>query len=411
MSEIVVIGGGASGLVSAIFAARGNNQVTILEHKDKIAKKILATGNGKCNYTNLNQKPEFYRGNDDSFAKKVLSGFDVNHTLKFFKELGIYPKEKNGYIYPNSEQASSVADVLGLELRRLRVRIYLNVDVQGIKKRNNKYCIFTNQDEYYADQVIIAAGGCASPNLGSDGSGYKLAKALGHKIIKPLPALIQLRSDAGYFKTLAGVRTEAKVRLYINGEFREEERGELLLAAYGVSGIPILQLSRYASRALDEKKKVHIIIDYLPAMKSDEILYLLLERMKRYPERTMEEILLGLLNNKLAYIGLKEAGFDPAAVCRSTGKNKLNTLVKQLKEWKVIITDTNSFEQAQVTAGGIDTKELNSKTLESNLSKGIYFAGEIIDIDGTCGGYNLQWAWSTGAIAGRNCGKNDKIEA
>lgn len=405
MSNIIVIGGGASGLVAAIYAARQKNQVTILEHKDKIGKKILATGNGKCNYTNLNQQPEFYRGDEPSFARKVLSEFDVNYTIAFFKELGIYPKVKNGYVYPNSEQASSVAEVLRLELERLEVEICYEVHAESIVKQKNRYRILTNQGEYTADQVIIAAGGCASPNLGSDGSGYKLARDLGHAIIKPLPALVQLKSASKYFKALAGVRTEASVRLFVNDQYTAAEEGELLLAAYGVSGIPILQLSRYASRALSEKKRVHLILDYMPSLKREEVFDLLMERIKRNPERTMEEILIGLWNNKLAYIGLRENGIDPEAICRSIGKQKLGDLVNRFKEWKVTITDTNSFDQAQVTAGGIDTREINPLTLESKLNKGIYFTGEIIDVDGTCGGYNLQWAWTTGAVAGMNCGK------
>ncbi len=410
MGNVVIIGGGASGLAAAIFAARQKNKVTVLEHKDKIGRKILATGNGKCNYTNLNQSAECYRGDDSSFAMKVLSMFDVNHTVEFFKELGIYPKERNGYVYPNSEQASSVVEVLHLELLKLQARILCEVHVERITREKGRFLLITNKGEYTADQVILAAGGCASPNLGSDGSGYTLAKNMGHRIIKPLPALVQLKSDARYFKTLAGVRTAAQVGLYVNGTLVSKEQGELLLAAYGVSGIPIMQLSRYASRALSEKKKVHLVIDYLPFFSQEELNQLLWERIQRNPQRTLEETLIGLLNNKLAYVGIKEAGMDPLALCSTDGKDKLKRLALQFKEWKVSITETNSFDQAQVSAGGVDTAEIRPDTLESRLVKGLYFTGEIIDIDGTCGGYNLQWAWSTGAVAGMNCkpGRNEE---
>ncbi len=406
MNHVIIVGGGASGLVAGIFAARQKNKVTILEHKAKIGKKILATGNGKCNYTNLYQQPECYRGNDSSFALKLLSQFDVNRTIDFFKELGIYPKEKNGYVYPNSEQASSVVDVLRLELMQLKVSICCEVHVERVSKVKNRFLIATDKGEYTADQVILATGGCASPNLGSDGSGYKMAENLGHRIIKPLPGLVQLKSDSRYFKTLAGVRTGATVQLYINGKYVTREQGELLLAAYGVSGIPVLQLSRYASRALSENKKVHLVIDYLPFLKKEEVIGLLCERIKRYPSRTMEEAMIGLLNQKLAYVSIKEAGIEPGVCCGTVRTGNLKALANQLKEWTVMITGPNSFEQAQVTAGGIDTSEINPDTLESKLIKGLYFTGELIDIDGTCGGYNLQWAWSTGAVAGTNCKKD-----
>lgn len=410
MGNVVIIGGGASGLAAAIFAARQKNKVTILEHKDKIGRKILATGNGKCNYTNLNQSVECYRGDDSSFAMKVLSLFDVNRTVEFFKELGIYPKERNGYVYPNSEQAASVVEVLRLELLKLQAKILCEVHVERITREKGRFLILTNKGEYTADQVILAAGGCASPNLGSDGSGYALAKSMGHRIIKPLPALVQLKSDARYFKALAGVRTAAQVRLYVNKTLVSKEQGEVLLAAYGVSGIPIMQLSRYASRAISEKKKVHLLIDYLPFLSQEELNQLLWERIQRNPQRTIEETLIGLLNNKLAYAGIKEAGMEPLALCSTAGMDKLKRLAMQFKEWKVNITEPHSFDQAQVSAGGVDTAEIKPETLESRLVKGLYFTGEIIDIDGTCGGYNLQWAWSTGAVAGMNCkpGRNEE---
>jgi predicted Rossmann fold flavoprotein len=402
MSQVIIVGGGASGLTAAIFAAREKHKVIVLEQKDKIGKKILATGNGKCNYTNLEQNAACYRGNDNTFAMKVLSQFDTTQTIDFFKELGIYPKNKKGYIYPNSEQASSVVEVLKIELEHLKVPVYCDTRVEKINYQNNKFTVLTNKEKFNADKVIIAAGGCASKSLGSDGSGYKFAKDLGHKIIKPLPALVQLKSNEKYFKTLAGVRCEVKLKLYIEGKVETEEKGELLIAAYGVSGIPILQISRFAAKALDEKKKVNLCIDFLPTLSEKETTELLTERINRNSNKTMEELFLGLLNNKLSYICLKEAGIDLSLPCCKIDKNRIPKLTKQIKEWMVPITDTNPFDQAQVTAGGVDTREINPDTLESNITKGLYFTGEILDVDGTCGGYNLQWAWSTGAVAGKN---------
>ena len=402
MGNVIVIGGGASGLVAAVMAARQNHRVTVLDHKDKIGKKILATGNGKCNYTNLLQTPECYRSNDSSFPYQVLSCFNVNQTIDFFKELGIYPKEKRGYIYPNSEQAASVVDVLRMELDKLGVKIDCRVHVERIKKQKNEFVITTNKGAYKASQVVLATGGCASPSLGSDGSGYQLAKELGHTIISPLPALVQLKSPAKYFKTLAGVRTEALIKLFVEGNFLAEEKGELLIANYGVSGIPIFQLSRFASKAISENRKVTLQIDCLPTFSWKDTYDLIEERIKRNPTKTVEELFVGLLNNKLAYVCIKEALISPATLAKAMNKNQIKALVGQIKEWQVPISEPNSFEQAQVCAGGVNTLEINPETMESKLVKGLYLTGELVDVDGSCGGYNLQWAWSSGEIAGRN---------
>lgn len=402
MSNVIIVGGGASGLVAGIFAARGGHKVTILEHKDKIGKKILATGNGKCNYTNLVQLPECYRSNDSAFPMKVLSVFGFHETIDFFSQLGIYPKERDGYVYPNSEQAASVAQVLDMELKRLKVTICLEVHVEHIYKNKNTFKITTNKGDFTADKVILAAGGCASPSHGSDGSGYLLAKELGHKIITPLPALVQLRSKEKYFKTLAGVRTEAYIKLFVNDKFTAEEKGELLLANYGVSGIPIFQLSRFAAIALSERKMVDLKIDFLPSLNWKETFDLINKRLKSYPKKTAEESLVGLFNNKLAFAMLKEAGIEPALYCEKITKNNVTNLINQIKEWKIPISGTNPFEQAQVSAGGVDTSEITPSTMESKLVKGLYLTGEVVDVDGTCGGYNLQWAWTTGAVAGMN---------
>lgn len=400
MSNVIIVGGGASGLVAGIFAARGGHKVTILEHKDKIGKKILATGNGKCNYTNLVQLPECYRSNDPSFPMKVMPAFGVHETLDFFRQLGIYPKEREGYVYPNSEQGACVVQVLAMELKQLKVTVCLEVHVEHIIKYKNSFKLTTNKGDFTGEQVILAAGGCASPNHGSDGSGYLLAKELGHKIIRPLPALVQLKSKENYFKTLAGVRTEAYIKLFVNDKLIAEEKGELLIANYGVSGIPIFQLSRFAAKALSERKVVELKIDFLPSLNWKDTFDLISERMRSNPKKTAEESLVGLFNNKLGFVMLKEAGIDPALDCEKIIKNNVTDLVNQIKEWKIPIYDTNSFEQAQVSAGGVDTTEITPSTMESKLVKGLYLTGELVDVDGTCGGYNLQWAWTTGAVAG-----------
>lgn len=397
MGGVYIVGGGAAGLFAAIWAAKRNKKITVLEHKDKPGKKILATGNGKCNYTNLIQKSECYRSDNPSFPQAVLKEFDVSRTIEFFQEIGVYPHERNGYLYPNSGQAASVLEVLLLEAERLKVRIECGIHVQRVDKSLK---IYTDKGEYQADSVLLAAGGMANTALGSDGSGFALAKALGHRILTPLPALVQLRSKDKYFKTLSGVRTEAKVCLYSGKKLLAEEKGEVLFADYGISGIPVMQVSRYAAKALSERKEAMLVLDFFPFLSKEELADILTDRLKRNPTETIEQAFIGLLNKKLAYVALKETGVEVSLTLSRLKKEQLSLLAGRLKEWKIPVSETNSFEQAQVTAGGVDTLQINPGTMESKLVKGLYFAGEIVDVDGTCGGYNLQWAWSSGFAAG-----------
>lgn len=402
MSHVIIVGGGASGLVAGIMAARNNHKVTILEHKDKVGKKILATGNGKCNFTNLVQSEECYRGEEAGFALKVIDQFDVGDTIAFFEELGIYPKEKKGYMYPNSEQAVSVTEVLLSELRYLKVEIKVGVHVDKIIPIKEGFVVGAGDKEYKCDKVILAAGGQASKSLGSDGSGYFLAKNLGHTIIKPLPALVQLKSDMKYFKAISGVRCIAAIVLLVNREIVTKEKGEILFAAYGVSGIPVMQISRFAAKALEERKKVTLRVDFFPDLNNEELYVQLQKRVNRIPGRGCEEAFTGLLNNKLMYTLLRELKLPVDLPCKKITTNNIKDMVQLLKGFNIPIAGTNSFDQAQVCAGGIATTEINYKTMESKRVKGLYLCGELVDVDGTCGGYNLQWAWSSGVVAGRN---------
>jgi predicted Rossmann fold flavoprotein len=441
--DIIIVGAGASGLLAAISAARQGSSVLVIEHKDKAGKKILATGNGRCNYTNLYQNPECYRSDDSAFVMKVLSCFDASKTITFFKELGIYPKEKNGYLYPNSEQASSVLQVLLMECRRLKVNFVYEEKVVQIKRPN--YTVITEklvcndnnkatmnsgankakkqnsnakvsnsqnivfQQTYFAEKLILATGGCASPQLGSDGSGYRLAELFGHTIIKPLPALVQLKSNDKYCKTLAGVRTLAKVTAYSNSTELATEEGELLFTDYGISGIPIMQISRFVAKALDKGDKTHLMMDFLPELSMEELNATLLTRLVQNPAKTTEELLVGLLNHKLNYIIIVEAKLDPYKVAGKLTPKEIDAIIQQIKKFRMNITDTNSFEQAQVSAGGVTTKEIHEKTMESKLSNNLYLIGELLDVDGTCGGYNLQWAWSSGYLAGLAAGNRGEL--
>ncbi len=461
--DVIIVGAGASGLMAAITAARQGSSVLVIERKEKESKKILATGNGKCNFTNIVQKPECYRSDDSAFAMKVLSCFDVSKTLHFFEELGIYPKERGGYFYPNSEQAASVVQVLLMECDRLNVHFnyeesvieimkpnYTVVTERIIKDENNKKIDHKNnaldyknkavdnknnaadlknkpvdyknkaadlknntdkqnaevmKQTYYGKNLILAAGGCASPQLGSDGSGYKLAKSLGHTIIKPLPALVQLKSPDKYCKTVSGVRTVARVTAFADNKQIAGEEGEILFTDYGISGIPIMQISRYVSKALDQGLRIQLGLDYLPELSKETLITMLRQRLQRNPEKSIEEMMVGLLNHKLSYIIINEMKIDPYKRAKQISENEIELLVNQTKSFRMVISDTNSFENAQVCAGGVNTKEIDDKSMESKLSKNLYLVGELVDVDGTCGGYNLQWAWSSGYLAGISVGR------
>lgn len=418
--DVIVVGAGASGLVAAIAAARKKSRVLVIEQKDRAGRKIAATGNGKCNYTNLAQKPEYYRSDDNEFPMRVLSYFGVNDTIAFFEELGIVPKERDGYLYPYSEQASSVVQVLLMECERLKVSFIYNTRVTRIIKqsgRTGRFTVYTEavsepeavsgrdkEASHVSGRVILAAGGCASPKLGSDGSGYNLAGSLGHSIIKPLPALVQLKSDEKYLKTVSGVRVIAHAALYSQGKLFAEERGEVVFTDYGISGIPIMQISRFAAKKLDDRKDVLLQLDFMPEASYEEITELLNTRLKRSRSKRLNQMMIGFLNNKLTAVIIKQARLNPEAECINLNHKDMEKLSCTIKQFGMRITGTNSFDNAQATAGGIPAHELDSKTLESKLVRGLYITGELIDVDGTCGGYNLQWAWSTGYLAGSAAG-------
>ncbi|MDO4272038.1 MAG: NAD(P)/FAD-dependent oxidoreductase [Eubacteriales bacterium] len=380
--RIVIAGAGASGLTAAIMAARRGAAVTVLEQNDKPGKKICATGNGRCNLTNINMPPDAYRGTCPDFVSPALKAFSVQDTIRFFSELGIYTINKKGYLYPRSGQAQSVADVLAMEARSLGVKIKTRETVKNIVK-DDVWKVQTETWVYEADAVILANGSKSSNIAGSDGSGYVLAKNLGHNIIPPLPALTPLKCKGNYYSSWAGVRTEGEITLHINDIPLKSEEGELQLTEYGISGIPVFQLSRYAVRALEENCRVTLSVDFLPEFSEEGLHAFLEQRAKNCPYKNQKELLVGLFPDKLIKVLCEQKNLEQA-----------------IKAYPLTVTGGLSFPYAQVCSGGVDTREVNAVTMESFLEKGIYFAGELLDIDGTCGGYNLQWAWSSGAVAG-----------
>lgn len=404
--NVVVIGAGASGLMAAITAARRGAKVTILEQKDRIGKKILSTGNGRCNFTNLAQEPQFYRSENESFPWKIIEKFPAQNVIAFFLELGIYSKNRNGYMYPHSDQATAVLDVLRMELERLHVCVLTEHKCIQIIPSKKGFKIQTNQGVIKADKVILSAGSKAAPVTGSDGSGYGLAKDLGHHLVPVLPALVQLRCKENFYKAIAGVRVNGTVSLYLDNACVAKDTGEIQLTNYGISGIPVFQVSRYAALGLYQKKKVTAQLNFMPEFTEKQFHDFLLNRVKSRPEKTVEEFLIGIFHKKLCDLFIKCASIDKKKQVGTCTAEEIHRLEKLIQQFEVEVKETNSFEQAQVCAGGIDTTEVQEETLESRYIPGLYFTGEILDVDGICGGYNLQWAWSSGYVAAMNATAN-----
>jgi len=404
--EGIIVGGGASGLLAAIIAAESGATVTILEHMPRVGKKILSTGNGKCNMTNLHMTAECYRSGVDGVPMQVIDKFSVSDTIAFFRRLGVLTTDKNGYVYPASGQAQTVLDALRDKAESLGVCTCCDSKVLSInKKKDGRFAVKTESQTYSADFAILCAGSMAAKTTGSDGSGYDLAKNLGHKIKKPLPALVQLRCKGDFFKSIAGVRVDVKVSLYImdkNGErgiLLAEDQGELQLTDYGISGIPVFQVSRYAAEALDHKKRVLAVIDFLPEKTEDELFEILKDQRKYLSDRKTGDFINGLFNKKLAALFLKAARIKLDQSVDGLTNKMLAELCHAIKETTFEVIGTNPYDKAQICMGGVDLKDIDIRTMESKLVPGLYFAGEILDVDGICGGYNLQWAWSSGHLA------------
>lgn len=403
--QIIVVGGGAAGMIAAISARRLGAKVMILEKNPRVGKKILTTGNGRCNYTNINADINCYNGDNPKFVYSALSDFTVEDTLKFFEELGIeYKVEDQGKVFPMSDQASSVLDVLLYELNNTGINIICDANVKDILKRGNGFVIRVESGkEYTADKVILAPGGKAMPSTGSDGYGYDLAKKLGHTITDIFPALVQLMLEGAFFKRIDGVKFVGTAEIIHKGKSIAQDRGDILFTNYGISGPPILQISRKAGELLNQGKEAYVKINILDTMTIEEMGKLLNKRFNDTSSKTVEFSLVGLINKRLIPVILAEAGIldlkRPAASLSATEKA---AVVEILTDWRFRIKGTKSWPSAQVTAGGVATDEIDPKTMESKLVQGLYFAGEIIDIDGQCGGFNLQWAWSSGFVAGKN---------
>ena len=390
--NIAVIGGGASGLIAAISAKNENTDVTIYEKEKRVGRKILATGNGRCNMTNTTASYNDYHSLDIKFIYPTIERFWVDQTLDFFENIGILWKEEDeGKVYPYSDTASAVLDVLRQRLEKIGVITECEFAVKKIKKQNNQFIIEDkNGKRKRADRVIIATGGMAGAQLGSDGSGYKLLESLGHKITKLYPSLVQIRTQTDTVKKLKGIKVNAKVSV---GD--KEKTGEVLFTDYGISGPPVFWLSSY----IEGEKE--ITLDIMPEYSYTDISDMITKRVNTLGDIPLEDFFVGMLNKRVSQALLKHIGVEPLSrLASSLSRKEIQALSSIIKNFKLQIKGTSTWNNAQVTKGGADVSQFNADTMESRLVKGLYCCGEVLDVDGDCGGYNLQWAWSSGYIAG-----------
>ena len=403
MRKVVIIGGGASGLVAAIYAAKKGNDVIILEKNDICGKKILVTGNGRCNYWNEDQDLKHFKSEDSNIIKEIITDENRKEILDFFYNIGIEPKIKNGYYYPLSNQAISVKDALLNEIQNLNIKIINNMIAQKIKKEGQSFIIIGSGKEICADKVIIASGSKASLKNVNETEGYNICKDLGLEVIEPLPALVQLKGNEKYFKDWNGIRSDVKVKLYEDGIKVQEDIGEIQLTDYGISGICIFNLSSRAIRGLNQGKEEVVHVNFLSNLgiqTSEEFLNWMDKRDKRIKNRSISELLNGILNIKLIQVLLKNANIRNQVKWNELSKQEKYNVAENVIDLKIEITGSNSFDKAQVCSGGVRLREINPKTMETNKVKNLYITGELLDVNGDCGGYNLEWAWITGMLAG-----------
>lgn len=401
MKRIVVIGGGASGLIASIYAKTQNTEVILLERNSTFGKKILATGNGRCNYWNQDQDLSHYNSQNKNLLESIITAENQKEIMEFFNRIGIVPKIKNGYYYPYSNQAISIRNALVVEAKKVGVNLISDAYVDSIKKENRKYTITYNNETISCDAVIVATGSKAAPKTGSDGNGYRLLQNLNHTVIKPLPALVQLRSNATYLKEWNGIRSDVNISLMIDKKIIKEESGEIQLTDYGISGICTFNLSSIASRKLNDQKNVSVLINFLPFLQEVPLPWFE-KRNSIVKERSIVELLEGLLNDKLIKVILSICKIPLTKKWDQLANKEKNLLVETLTSLKLDITKTNSFDQAQVCSGGVPLAEIDPVSMESIYAKDLYIVGELLDVDGSCGGYNLSFAWISGMLAGKS---------
>lgn len=398
MCCVIVVGGGISGIVCAIKAKKNNKKVIVLERNDSCLKKLLMTGAGRCNYYNSVFSKKNYDSRDIDIVDSIISDKNLEMVLDFFNDLGVIPNIKNGYYYPYSNQAVTVKNLLLEEASRVGVEIICNCLVNNIIYKD-KYVLDTSLGEFSSEKLVLACGGCSYPKTGSTGMGYSFLEKLGHTIIKPLPGLVPLVSDFKYLKELSGIRSLVKIELFENGNYIDCEEGEVQFTKDGISGICTFNLSHYVTRGLDSNKKEEIIINFVPFI--DTLITPYMDNYsKKHNDKNLYELLEGFLNTKLIPVILKVCKLDKNSYYQDLSNKEKLLLCSTLRSFKINIIGTKSFDYSQITNGGVKLDEVSISTFESKKSKGLYVIGELLDMNGKCGGYNIVECVLTGLLAG-----------
>ena len=400
--RIGIIGGGAAGMAAALAASEYENaQVVLMERQARLGKKLSATGNGRCNLSNIHAAEGGYHGDDRHFHEYALNQYPPSETLQWFSSLGLYTvTEPSGKVYPYSDQANSVVDVLRFSLERPNIQVLTDFEVQKVKKDGAVFSVSARSETLEFDRLIIACGGLAGTKLGGTMSGYKLLRSFGHKCTKLRPTLVQVKTSWPGVSALKGVRANCKAGIYQNGRLHRSSEGDIQFTEFGLSGPLLYEISRDACQGGGEWE---CTLDFLPEISSDA-LAALLEKRKSSP-LTAEDLFTGILHNRLGRVIVKEAGIRGNLPICDLREDQLADVVALSKGFTATLTEPLGMDAAQVTAGGIFTNEFDPTTMQSRLVPGLYACGEVLDVDGDCGGYNLQWAWSSGRLAGFSAGK------
>lgn len=395
--NVCVIGGGAAGMLAALTAAENGHRVLLLERQSRVGRKLLATGNGRCNLSNYHVSPAHYHGGA-GFCDFALSQFDVGETLQYFASLGLLTvSEASGRIYPMSNMAGSVLDVLRYALERPEIDLQTGQTVTAVRKIPEGFSVKTETDTFFARRLILAAGGAAGSKVGGGMDGYRLAKSLGHHRTALYPSLVQLKTDPTYPRALKGVKAQCGISICRGSQVLARNSGEVLFTEYGVSGPAIFDLSRSVSAGGSD---LTCLLNFFPDWEEAEVLHWLSQRQAAMAAHEASTLLTGSCHTRLGQMICKSAGFTNQRAAGLT-RDDLRRIARQATHFALPITGTCGFDQAQVTAGGLDTSEFDPRALQSRLVPGLYACGELLDIDGDCGGYNLQWAWSSGRLAGK----------
>ena len=399
---VAIIGAGAAGMAAALAAAENQNtQVVLLERQARVGRKLQATGNGRCNLTNIHAGERGYHGQDATFVNEALSVMDPGRTLAWFRNLGLFTvTEDSGKVYPYSDQANSVVDVLRLALDKPNISLRTGFEVQKVTRTDSGFAVTNGDETVVCDKLIIACGGLAGTKLGGSMSGYRLLGKLGHRSTRLRPSLVQLKSEWGALASLKGVRANCRVQIFHDKQLHAESTGELQFTDYGLSGPVTFEVSRDACQATG---KWVAQLDLLPHCTEKE----LEKELQRRADTTLpiEELLTGILHNRLGRVLTKAAGVKNKQMASELNSDEIAEIIRTVKAFEVILTEPMGMDNAQVTAGGVLTGDFDPATMESKIVPGLYACGEVLDIDGDCGGYNLQWAWSSGILAGTYAGK------